>query len=176
MNFKLFMKATICEPIITLMPLAWWHHWNNKIFVWVNAECFCLFDKLLLTLISGFFMEATIYEPISGHKWSTAHTVLKSHRSQMSIIQLNQYITATFGTTKTWSLYRNTVSNKPLIKWLLCTGFLRKSASQIWHENYLGQNQPFTKFIEAANNLMKLVEVGKHFMKLVKLWTSLPSL
>ena len=37
---------------------------NKKIFVCVNAECFCLFGKLLLTWISGFFMEATIYEPI----------------------------------------------------------------------------------------------------------------
>ena len=36
-----------------------------------------------------------------------------------------------FGTTKTWSLYRNTVSNEPLIKWSLCTGFLKKSACQI---------------------------------------------
>ena len=67
-----------------------------------------------------------------------------------------------------WSLYRNTVSNNPLIKWSLCTGFLKKSICQIWCENYLGQNQPFTKFVEAANKLMKLVEVGKYFMKLVK--------
>ena len=28
--------------------------------------------------------------------------------------------------------------------------------------------KPTFKFIEAANNLMKLVEVGKHFTKLVK--------
>ena len=62
----------------------------------------------------------------------------------------------------------NTVSNDPLIKWLLCASFLKKSACQIWCENYLGWNQPFTKFIEAANNLPKLVEVEKHFTKLVK--------
>ena len=67
-----------------------------------------------------------------------------------------------------WLLYRNTVSNNHLIKWLLCTGFLKKSACQIWHENYLGSNQPFMKFIEAANNFTKLLEVGKHYTKFVK--------
>ena len=82
-------------------------------------------------------------------------------------IQSNLYITATFGTFKTWSLYRNTVSSNHLIKWSLCTEFLKKSACQIWHENYLEWNQP-SKVVEAANNLMKLVEVGKHFTKLVK--------
>ena len=66
-------------------------------------------------------------------------------------------------------LYKNTVSNNPLIKWSLCTGFLKKLACQIWRENYLGgQNQPFTKFVEAANNLTKLIEVGKKFTKLLK--------
>ena len=67
-----------------------------------------------------------------------------------------------------WSLYRNTVNNDHLIKWSLCTGFLKKSTGQIWRENYLGRNKPFTKFVEAANNLTKLVEVGKHFTKFVK--------
>ena len=67
-----------------------------------------------------------------------------------------------------WSLYRNSVNNDNLIKWSLCTVFLKKSACQIWHEHYLGQNQPFTKFVEATNNLAKLVEVGKHLAKLVK--------
>ena len=62
-----------------------------------------------------------------------------------------------------WSLYRNTVSNDPLIRRSLCTRFLKKSACQIWRENYRGQNQLFKKFVEAANNLAKLVEVGKHF-------------
>ena len=68
-----------------------------------------------------------------------------------------------------WSLYRNTVSNDPLIKWPLCSGFLKKSACQIWRENYLGWNQPFTKFVEAENNLTKLVVVENHFPKFVKL-------
>ena len=67
-----------------------------------------------------------------------------------------------------WSLYRNSVNNDNLIKWSLCTVFLKKSACQIWHEHYLGQNQPFTKFVEATNNLAKLVEVGRHLAKLVK--------
>ena len=31
-----------------LMPLAWWHHQNKKIFVCVNAEYFCLSDKMML--------------------------------------------------------------------------------------------------------------------------------
>ena len=66
-----------------------------------------------------------------------------------------------------WSLYRNTVNNDDLIKWSLCTGFL-KSACQIRRENYLGQNQPFTTFVEGANNLTKLVEKGKHFLKFIK--------
>ena len=63
-----------------------------------------------------------------------------------------------------WLLNRDTVSNDLLIKWSLCTGFLKKSACQIWHENYLTQNQPFTKFVEAASNftmLVKLQEVCK---------------
>ena len=67
-----------------------------------------------------------------------------------------------------WSLYRNTVDTNHLIKWSLCTGFLKKSVCQILRENYLGWNQPFTKFVEAANNLTKFVEVGKHFTKFVK--------
>ena len=69
--------------------------------------------------------------------------------------------------TDRWSLYRNTVNNDHLINWSLCIGFLKMSAWQIWRENHLGRNQPFTKFVEAANNLMK-IEVGKHFMKFVK--------
>ena len=56
-------------------------------------------------------------------------------------------------------LFRNTVSSGLLIKWSLCTGFLKKSACQIWHENYLGENQPSTKFVEAANN--KVSSSGK---------------
>ena len=44
-----------------------------------------------------------------------------------------------------------------LIKTSLCTGFLKKLAYQIGYENCLGPNQPFTKFVEAANNLTKLV-------------------
>ena len=67
-----------------------------------------------------------------------------------------------------WLLYRNTGSNDHLIKWSLCAGFLKKSACQIWHENYLWWNEPFTKSVEAANNLTKLVEVGKHFTKFIK--------
>ena len=67
-----------------------------------------------------------------------------------------------------WLLYRNTVNNDHLIKWSLGTGFLKKSAWQIWHENYLGQNQSFAKFLEAAIIFTKLVEVGKHFTKFIK--------
>ena len=66
-----------------------------------------------------------------------------------------------------WSLYRNTANKDHLIKLSLFTGFLKKPACQIWCENYLGWNQPFTKFVEAANNLKKL-EVGKPFAKFVK--------
>ena len=40
---------------------------------------------------------------------------------------------------------------------------------KFWCENYLGGNQPFAKFVEAANNLTKLVETGKLFTKFVKL-------
>ena len=65
-----------------------------------------------------------------------------------------------------WSLYRNNVSNDRLIKWLLCTGSLKKSACQIWRKNYLWRNQ--TKFLETANNLTNLAEVEKHFIKLGK--------
>ena len=58
-----------------------------------------------------------------------------------------------------WLLYRKTVSNDHLIKWLLCTGFLKNSVT-------LGKS--FYKVHKAANNLTKLAEVGKHFTKLVK--------
>ena len=67
-----------------------------------------------------------------------------------------------------WLLYRNTVNNDHLIKWSLCTGFLKNSACQILHENYLGRNPLFTRFVEAANNLTTLVEVEKHFTEFVK--------
>ena len=36
-------------------------------------------------------------------------------------------------------------------------------------KNYLGRNQPFTKFVEAANNLTKLIDVGKHFTRSIKI-------
>ena len=75
-----------------------------------------------------------------------------------------------------WLLYRNTVNNDRLIKWSLCTGSLKKSACQIWRENDLGWNQPFTKFAVAANNLTKLIEKGKHFTKFVKLTNSFTKL
>ena len=64
-----------------------------------------------------------------------------------------------------WWLYRNTVSNDHLIKWSLCTGFLKKSGCQIWRKNYLGQNQHFTKFVEAANNLTKFVNFADNLTK-----------
>ena len=67
-----------------------------------------------------------------------------------------------------WLLYRNTVNKDHWIKWSLYTGFLKRSACQTWRENYHGQNQLFTKFVEAANNLAKLEEAEKHFTKLVK--------
>ena len=67
-----------------------------------------------------------------------------------------------------WSLYRNTVNNDHLIKWSLCTSFLKILACQILRETYLGGNQPFTKFVETANNLTKLAEVGKHLTRFVK--------
>ena len=67
-----------------------------------------------------------------------------------------------------WSSYRDTVSNDHLIKWSLYTGFLKKSACQIWRENYLERNQPFTKFVQVASNFTKLIEVRKHFKKFVK--------
>ena len=75
-----------------------------------------------------------------------------------------------------WSLYRNTVSNNPSIKWSIGTASLKKWASQIWCENYLGQNQPFTKFVEDTNNLTKLVEAAlefQHFLQWqIKCWGS----
>ena len=71
-----------------------------------------------------------------------------------------------------WSLYRKTVYNDHLIKWSLCTGFLKKSACQFWHENYLGQSQTFSKFVEPSNKLTKLAEVGKHFTKFVNNFTT----
>ena len=92
------------------------------------------------------------------------------------LLQSYLHITATFEATKNmvvidrWSFYKNTVSNDHLTKWALCTDFLKKSASQIWRENYLGWNQHFTnKFVEAANNFKKLLENGKHFMKFEKI-------
>ena len=94
-------------------------------------------------------------------------------------LQLNLYITATFGTTRPYrqvvidrqSLYRNTLTNYHLSKhwkWLLCKGFLKNSACQIWRGNYLGQNQPFTKFVETTNDFTNLVKMRKHFKTFVK--------
>ena len=50
-------------------------------------------------------------------------------------------------------------------KFYYIKGFLKNSAYQIWHEKYHGWNQPFTKFIEAANNFAKSVEFANSFMK-----------
>ena len=67
-----------------------------------------------------------------------------------------------------WSLYGNTENNDHLIKWSLCKRFLKKSACQIWREKYLGRNQPFTKFVEAANNFTKLKGLANNFWEVRK--------
>ena len=54
MNFKVFVEATIYESIIMLMTFSLFPHQNKKIIVCLNAECFYLFDKLLLTWNSRF--------------------------------------------------------------------------------------------------------------------------
>ena len=71
--------------------------------------------------------------------------------------------------TDRWSLYRNTANNNHLKKWPLSKGFLKKSACQIWREKYFGRNQPFTKFVEAANNFKKFVKLANNFTKFVGL-------
>ena len=57
-----FVEAAIIELIIMLTPLAWWHYQNKEIFVYLNVDCLCLFDKLSLIEISRFLR---IYETIS---------------------------------------------------------------------------------------------------------------
>ena len=71
--------------------------------------------------------------------------------------------------TDRWSLYRNTANNNHLKKWPLSKGFLKKSACQIWREKYFGRNQPFIKFVEAANNFKKFVKLANNFKKFVNL-------
>ena len=61
MNFKVFVEATIYEPIITLMPFAWRCHQNKKILICLNADWFCLFNKLLLIWISRFLWKQSIW-------------------------------------------------------------------------------------------------------------------
>ena len=48
-NFCLFECWMLLFKTAADMPLAWWCHQNQKIFVCLNAECFCL--KLLLTCL-----------------------------------------------------------------------------------------------------------------------------
>ena len=64
-----------------------------------------------------------------------------------------------------WSLCRSTVSNDLLIKQY----FLKMSACQIWRENYFGQNQPFTKFVEAAKQLNEVTRSGKALHEVSKI-------
>ena len=47
-----FCENNIYEPIIMLISLTWWRHQNKKIFICLDGDCLCLFDKLLLTWIS----------------------------------------------------------------------------------------------------------------------------
>ena len=39
MNYKVFLETTIYEPIIMLIPLAWWRHQNKILFVYLNGDC-----------------------------------------------------------------------------------------------------------------------------------------
>ena len=63
MNFKVFVEATIYEPIIMLMPFAWRRHQNKKSFVYLNGDCLCAFANLSLTWIFRFSQnQHVIYE------------------------------------------------------------------------------------------------------------------
>ena len=55
------------ESIIMLMPIAWWHHQNKEIFVYLNGDSLCLFEKLLLTWISRFLQNQLC------HLWAYNH-------------------------------------------------------------------------------------------------------
>ena len=55
------METKIYEPIIMFMRPAWWRHQNKEIFVYLNVDCLCLFDKILLTLIYGFLRNQPCY-------------------------------------------------------------------------------------------------------------------
>ena len=43
-----------------LMTFAWLRHRNKNIFLYLKPECFCLFDKLLLTWISRLLWKQTL--------------------------------------------------------------------------------------------------------------------
>ena len=66
-EFQAFCENNYLWAVIMLIPFAWWHHQNKKICIYLNAGCFCLFYKLLLTWISRFWWN----QP--WHLWSYNH-------------------------------------------------------------------------------------------------------
>ena len=71
-----------------------------------------------------------------------------------------------------WLLYKNTADNDYLTKWLLCTGFLKKSACQIWCEDYLGQNKP-SKVHSSCKQLNKVSRTEKALHEVCKTFKTL---
>ena len=59
MNFKVFVP-TIYNPIIMLMPFAWWRHQNKNFFVWMLNASVYLINYHWHEF--KFFVETTMYD------------------------------------------------------------------------------------------------------------------
>ena len=65
-----FLLKQPSRSLIMLMTFTWLRYQNKNIFLCLNSECFCLFDRPLLAWISRFFFKTNIYEPIMLSVWS----------------------------------------------------------------------------------------------------------
>ena len=65
MNFKVFVETNTYEPIIMLMPPAWWRHQNKEIlFIWMLIASVYLINFYLLEFLGFCRTNHVIYEPV----------------------------------------------------------------------------------------------------------------
>ena len=155
--------------ILMFEKMEFWHIFH-LVFLLSKLQLSLSFRLLLALLI----WVKPFYWSCSSRNGYIIFSSILDIPSLTEILQSNLYIWPLLGPLK-YSCYRQVVvvqkhsKQQPLNKVVIMYRYSEKSACQIWREYYLGLNQPFTKFVEAANNLTKLAEVGKHITKFVEL-------
>ena len=140
-NFKIFVEATIYEPIIMLMPFSWNVIRIRKLFVCLNAGCFYLFGKLIVLWISRFLLK----------------------QSSMSLYSCDPYCVLTSSEEKYVSLF-----NCWLILFVSKL-FLTWNSKFLWKQTYMILQWGWCLLCDGSIKLVKFVFVSKLTLSLFKL-------